>query len=371
MHEVGLGLQRRDEVAADLVAAIRAKEVTLKTFGSALESGVESIEMPHPALTRFFTTIEATPDWVDWAEVERGARVCREMGQNALDVLAYGSLLGGYRFQAANNVLTASGGLSTTGALRRVGETTKWWVECVTQDGLRRHGEGFKLTAHVRLMHQLISVHFEQDTDWDHSEYGVPVNATDQAATLALFSTTFLLQVRMLGVPVLPREGQAVMHLWRYIGWLLGIEEQWIPLSEHDGRRMIYRFVLSQATPKEDGHLLADALIKKVPRGYHYSHLVHPRRILQTYRAANLGTYFQGRRGMREVGLSPLIPLHAIARIPLNLLVHGALKKLPVTKKIVAQLTRRKLDLALDRHFGPQVQAIGSLDAAHNGRHNS
>ncbi|NKS67270.1 hypothetical protein GS461_17975 [Rhodococcus hoagii] len=40
--------------------------------------------------------LEATPDWVDRDLLALGARTLRRVGSDVGDVLAYGSLLGGY-----------------------------------------------------------------------------------------------------------------------------------------------------------------------------------------------------------------------------------------------------------------------------------
>ena len=46
-----------------------------------------------------------------------------------------------------------------------------------------------------------------------------------------------LLGVRAFGVPVTPRDSRAAMHMWRYIGWLSGVREEWLAVTERDGLR--------------------------------------------------------------------------------------------------------------------------------------
>ncbi|WOC14291.1 oxygenase MpaB family protein [Gordonia sp. MP11Mi] len=369
IDDIGSGLNRRDELGATLAAAVRSGRVSLKDFRSALDMGIGSVSDPAPELASFFETMEATPDWVDWDLVERGARACRSYGQNALDVLAYASLLGGYRFQAANNVLTASGGLTAAGALRRVGETTKWWVECVQQGGMARNADGFKLTAHVRLMHQLVSLHFEEDPEWNHDDLGVPINAADTAATLSLFSTTFLIRIRQLGIYIPRSDSDAVMHLWRYIGWLLGVEDQWLPADEKSGYRTIYHLILGQAPATDHCVALAKALVKTVPANLEYRRARGLRRRFQSFRALSLGTYFNGWRPMIALGLLPVPPVLEVSRVPLNFILHNIVMNLPVAGKAVRNRAEQRLWKGLDLHFGMADRSLGDLDSAKRGTH--
>jgi hypothetical protein len=61
------------------------------------------------------------------------------------------------------------------------------------------------------------SIHEAVVTDdrWDVGRWGVPINQSDQAATLGLFNGALLLGVRLLGVRVSRAESRAIMHLWK------------------------------------------------------------------------------------------------------------------------------------------------------------
>ena len=53
----------------------------------------------------------------------------------------------------------------------------------ISPGGLRRDGEGWRLTVHVRAMHALVDRRFETNGRWDVGHWGLPVNQSDQAAT--------------------------------------------------------------------------------------------------------------------------------------------------------------------------------------------
>ena len=60
---------------------------------------------------------------------------------------------------------------------------------------------------------------------YDVKKYGIPINQEDMAATLLAFSTNVLMGVSLLaGRPVPEQEKRDYLALWRYLGWLLGVE---------------------------------------------------------------------------------------------------------------------------------------------------
>ncbi|MBM4575455.1 hypothetical protein GS415_02745 [Rhodococcus hoagii] len=66
-------------------------------------------DAPEP-LRAYFAMLEATPEWVDRDLLALGARTLRRVGSDVGDVLAYGSLLGGYNNSGPLPVLTSSDG---------------------------------------------------------------------------------------------------------------------------------------------------------------------------------------------------------------------------------------------------------------------
>lgn len=319
---IGRRMLERDEVGASLVRAIRAggaarpdaaagtERVTMAQFRRALEDGIESVpDAPEP-LRRFFGAVDEVPAWVDFGMLDRGARAIQRMGRVANDVLLYLSLIGGYRFGGPADLLVLTGGLSQATALRRLGETETWAAAVITPGGMRRQEDGFKLTVHVRLMHALLNDRFEKSDDWDSARWGLPVSQADLAGTLALFASTLLLGVRVLGWWVGPRDALAVMHLWKYVGWLLGVDEDWLFDTERDQYVFSYHLLLCQDGQTPAGAALAAALVNRDPRpepglpglpgviGARYERL----------RALGMLRYLLGAESVRDLGLPLRLP---------------------------------------------------------------
>jgi hypothetical protein len=309
MHRIGQAFWRCDPVGQRLADAMRLRagdsgRVTMSMFRTALAEGLEAVPQAPEALVDFLTTVEATPSWVDWELLARGQRVYHRLGQNAGDVLLQLSLIGGYRFGGPTDLLVATGGLTGDSTVRRLGETQKWATALSVPDGLRRDGEAWRLTVHVRAMHALVNSSFADQ--WDVQHWGVPINQADQAATLGLFDGVVLLGSRALGVPVSRAESRALMHLWKYVGWLMGVDEEFLVDTEQERHRLNYHVLLAQADISEAGPLLSQAIVE-AQTTLHYENAARVRGIFERERLLSMLTVFLGPASMRELGL-PLRP---------------------------------------------------------------
>lgn len=320
---IGRRMYERDEPAAALARAMRrgtgpAERVTMAQFATALDQGIGAVDGAHPALVRFFARVDEVPPWADFDLMERGAGVVRRLGRTAVDVLLQLSLIGGYRFGGPADLLVATGGLSGATAMRRVGET-ETWVYAVTRPGaMRRQGEGFKLTSHVRMMHALVNDRFETNGRWDVAEWGLPINQSDQAGTLGLFNSTLLLGARALGRYLDAEDARAVMHLWKYVGWVMGVNEDWLFDTEREQNAFNYHCLLVQDGQSAAGAALTAALVDG-ERGLDRGRFAALRSVYARARLLSLLRYFLGKRSLKDLGLPVALPWAAPPVIAKNL----------------------------------------------------
>ena len=357
LEHIARSLMATDRAGADLAAAIGDGQIRMKQFRQALASGVAAVPQAPAALVDFFAEVEALPGWVDDELLRRGARVVRRSGLNAADVMNT-ALLSGYRSSADSQLLVRTGGLTGDGAIRRLAETAKWWHECVQAEGMDRERPGWQLTVHVRVMHALVNRYYEQSGTWDSATWGRPINQADQAATLGLFCTYYLLAIRSLGIPVSAADGQAVMHLWRYIGWLMGVSEEWLPLDEQDGRRTFYRLSLTVPPPDENSVLLARSLLAS-RKHLSFNRFQTWRRRYEHAKLRSLSSALVGRSGMREMGLRPVLPWYHAVRVPTNAVKHRLARQHPRLEQRLLDRGGRELTRSLTKHFGPALPAVG------------
>jgi hypothetical protein len=363
MDHVARGFMEIDPLGDELARAMRLPQedpqrVSMADFRQALAGGLASVPDPPPALRRFFETVEPVPEWVDWAQVERGAEVGRWMGQNAADLLLQLSLIGGYRYGGPTDLLVATGGLVGDATMRRLGETQKWTVAVSRPGAMRRDGEGYQLTLHVRLMHALVNDRFA--AKWDIGQWGMPINQTHQAATLGLFSGILLLGCRGLGLRITREDSLAVMHLWKYIGWLMGVDEKWLVDTEREQNRINYHILLGQDDISDAGPKLAQAIVE-AQKDLKYDHLAGIRRWARRERLLSMLTGLLGPRSMGELGL-PLRPPWAPAYvIALNQLRYRVVGRTQAGRQALLAWGDKVQEREMRLHFGSDRAEVGGL----------
>lgn len=318
-HRIGEAMTRGDPLADALVDWMAAAGMApaRALFERALDGGIAALPDAPAPLRAFFEAVEREPGWLDRARLERGAEACRLCGNVSSQVLRDGALMGGYQAAGLNRVLVLTGALEK-GAGKRLAETSQWWLASTEPGGMMRFAPGFKQALRVRLVHALVRRHVAALPAWDAARDGVPISQMGMAATQLAFSALFLIGVRSLGILLSGADGAAVMHLMRYSGWLMGIEEDLLPDDEQTGRVLLYQMGLSLTDPDEAGRRLARALADE-PLGRPYARFAFLRRRWQRERNLSLNRFFAGRRGMKALGLPwrPL-PWYPMIALPVN-----------------------------------------------------
>lgn len=229
-------------------------------IAQASEHGIASIpDAPQP-LREFFTQAEFVPLWVDRAKLDLGCDAHRRTGPMAELVLRNVALMGGYVAAAATKPLAFTAQLDKSTA-RRLVETGKYWVEVTTRGSLLPRGDGWKTSIHVRLMHAQVRYMLNRSEKWDREAWGEPLNQADTVATNLLFSYIFMHSLRALGFRFSAEEREAIIHLWRYAGYLMGVDERLLPASEDDAARVAFLNYLTLAEPDDDSRRLAQSLL--------------------------------------------------------------------------------------------------------------
>lgn len=373
LARIGEAMMERDEPAARLADAIRLRagapgRVTMDQVRQALEYGVGSVPDAPPALIEFFSLVETEPDWLDRELLEEGARVFRRLGQNAQDVLLQLSLVGGYRFGGPTDLLVATGALTGGATLRRLAETQKWGASLpdpgsltAPRDGAPA-GEGWRLTVHVRLMHAMVNHAFE--SKWDSAALGLPINMADQASTLGLFDGVLLIGSRALGVPINKQESRAVMHLWKYVGWLIGVADEFLVDDEWARHRIDYHVLLAQGPMSEAGPKLAQAVVAaQAERTYPGvpAALQGLRARYERERLLSMLTVFLGPESMRELGLPMRPPWAHAYLVGLNTVRYRVIGRLPGGKDRLTRWGKRRTQWVLDSYFEGQPEDVGKI----------
>ena len=298
-------------------------EQTRDLFDRALTEGIAKVpDAPEP-LREFFADVETVPDWVNWDLIRVGQRAMRRGGADGMYVARDVSLLGGYQFSGFNKTLIRTGALEK-GSNKRFAETMQWAMDVISENGLAPLCVGYRSTIRVRLIHAFVRRHVGAMPDWQADEWGVPVNQTDMAATLVGALIAPPTGGLGMGLVLSPREYDGIAHLTRYVGWLIGVHDEWLPRDFRDGIRVLYHTVAALSEPDESTKQLAMPMADD-PLLWHYRTLSGVRRRLARAQHLSVTSGFLGPRAMRALGLPAYVPpWYPAVRLPVNLMRSAA-----------------------------------------------
>lgn len=201
------------------------------------------------------------PAWVDWNTCDRGGSLLMRAGPIGGAVLGARSLVLGYASPGGNKPLVFSGRLKEQAA-RRVNETARFVQAVCRPGGMHPYADGWQITLKVRLIHAQVRKMIHASGRWDADAWGIPANQHDMAGTVLLFSASIVDGLRKLGLRVSPDEADAYLHLWRWVGRLIGVHPDVLPTSEAEAMRLAELIAMTMGEPDQDSRDLTRALFE-------------------------------------------------------------------------------------------------------------
>jgi hypothetical protein len=260
VDRLGEHLLRVDPVGDAVVEAIEAMPAGAgwALFRRAAQAGIASTPDAPEAMRALFAQVERVPVWVDWETLDRGGAVLMRAGPLGGMVLGLKSLVLGYSSPGGNKPLILSGRLEEQ-AGRRLSETARFVQATIAPGGMRPHAAGWQLTLNVRLIHAQVRRMILRSGRWNDAAWGAPINQHDELGTSLLFSVILLEGLRQLGVRITAADSDAYVQLWRWSGWLMGIDLELLPATETEGRRLGEMIAATQGEPDDDSRRLTRA----------------------------------------------------------------------------------------------------------------
>jgi hypothetical protein len=267
------------------------------------------------------------------------------------------SLLGGYQFSGFNKTLLRTGALEK-GSNQRFAETKQWAMDVIADGGLVPCGIGYRSTLRVRLIHAFVRRHVAAMPDWRSDEWGLPVNQTDMAATLV--GALIAPPAGAMGMGIVPAPGDldAIAHLTRYVGWLIGVQDEWLPHNFRDGIRVLFHTATALSIPDDSTQQLSVPMAED-PLSWHYRGARGLRRRLAWAEHLSVTSGFLGPRAMRTLGLSYVLPWYPLLRIPVNVGRSVAAIALPGGRDRAATRGQREQKALLRTIIGDGEAKIG------------
>ena len=226
----------------------------------ALARGIEQVPSAPEPLRVLFQQVESVPFWVDRERCNLGGATflrCR-LGFAVLAMLSLPLI---YSWPAGNKALALSGQLMHR-ASQRLKDTTRYVYAVCQPDGLSRFSEGFAMTVRVRLIHSQVRRLLLESGQWRADAWGAPINQCHMAGTNLMFSVGVLDGLSRLGYRFERVEREALVHLWRYAGYLLGVDPELLIADEFEGNRLLSLMFDFEPEPDDDSRALVDALMQ-------------------------------------------------------------------------------------------------------------
>jgi hypothetical protein len=216
-----------------------------------------------PSVMAYLAHRPEPPDWLDPKLVAAGQERFARWGSHVFTALYGASLPSAYACTRGVQVLGFTARL-VTDAKRRLNETAQFHLDVMEPHGLTPEGKGFDDIRHVRLMHAAVRWLITHDAReaWNPS-WGVPVNQEDLLETLLTFTEVVFEVFDRTGMVYSHEDAEAYLHTWSYIGYLLGIRPDLLPLTRDDTRVLMADVRRRHFGSSEAGTLLMAALLEQ------------------------------------------------------------------------------------------------------------
>jgi hypothetical protein len=114
----------------------------------------------------------------------------------------------------------------------------------------------------VRIMHVFIRRRLLAHPEWDLAAWGVPISISDAMLTLMGGSVVPGLALWSVGHQTTIREIEALLHFWRYVGHLLGVQPRWYPADFRQSVQLMFAaFVKRAYRAGSDGEELVESYL--------------------------------------------------------------------------------------------------------------
>ena len=265
-----------------------------------IEQEPEVLRAAPQALRDFFDKIDHdVPSWVDFDSFWRGTRAFYANMSNPLLTRAIhpsdcGSAVEGFsqtlppgtadiHMLIAYAIGSAVEGFSTLvsksfsitgrvtglgdGAERRLRQNNRHMVEVYYPEGLKRDGEGWKVSTRIRFIHARMRRLLSESDAWDREAWGTPLCAAHVGGiALFTFSIRQFEHAISMGSSIDQEQRDSIVRIWRYAGHLLGVPEAILFTNEQEARRLYAIGHLCEPEPDADAISVANAVFKAIPQ---------------------------------------------------------------------------------------------------------
>lgn len=228
-----------------------------------LHQDEESLKSAPESLQRYFREVDSKiPEWVQFEDFRPAVIGFHKNMPEILVAFVTAALLEGFTTLISKSFYL-TGRVHSDQATRRFKQNNRHLLEIFLPGGLRREGDGYRLSARIRFVHAMVR-HMLKDSDiWDTQAWGTPLSAAHVALAVSIFSAQILKHSISLGAVYTPEERESFVKVFRYTGYVMGVPESILMKDEDEARTAID--IGFTCEPPPDEHSIANALINAGP----------------------------------------------------------------------------------------------------------
>ena len=240
-----------------------------KYIKAGIEQQADILRSAPQPLREFFDKVDHdVPAWVDFDSFWPGTRAFFANMGNMLIAYAIGSAVEGFSTLVSKS-FSVTGRVTGLGpgAERRLRQNNRHMVEVYYPDGLKRDGDGWKISTRIRFIHSRMRRLLAESDAWDHAAWGTPLSAAHVGGiALFTFSIRQFEHAISMGSSINKEQRDAIVRIWRYAGYLLGVPESILFTNEQEARRIYEIGHLCEPVPDRDSIGVANAVFMAIPK---------------------------------------------------------------------------------------------------------
>ena len=256
-----IGDPELDPIMEELSAALSPSDLH-RFVAAGIEQNDEALREAPAALRDFFQNLREPP-WLYYEGFRPGIRAFHENVDLMLAAFVTGVLVEGFSTLIAKS-FSITVRVATT--RRRLQQNNRHMLEIFFPGNLQRSGEGWKLSTRIRFVHTRIRGLLAKSDDWNHEAWGTPLSAAHLGFAISVFSKRLLKYSAMLGAKFSKEEGESVLAVWRYAGYLMGIPETVLYTTGAEAEEMYKIGYLCEPPPDADSVAVANLLVQSIPK---------------------------------------------------------------------------------------------------------
>ncbi len=222
--------------AASLALSELPPDESERLVSAGMDDLPEVLRAGPPQVAALFEDAAHTPDWVDLDSYRDGSRLFFRHSNIVLGAMLAGVLIEGFSTNISKSFLI-TGRIQDQG-IRRLKQNNRHLIEIFIPGGMDRHGDGWKLSVRLRLVHARARLLFARSPDRDEAAWGTPISAAHTGFAIAAFSARLLHHMSRLGARFSQAERESFMGVWRYSGHLMGVPDTILFKDQDEANRI-------------------------------------------------------------------------------------------------------------------------------------